>query len=92
MRLEEYKRKEQVLELLNKNGFIIEDTGGNCEWAVQEENETLVAITSQGDPSLPESIDSPITVGVYLNDNGFFSGNSEPQHSFNVSSLVSFLQ
>ena len=53
----------KLTEKMQKFGFHLTDTGGNCT-AYASQDETIL-ITKQSDPEVPESPSEPITVGFY---------------------------
>ncbi len=59
----------EVKEALRQKGFKIEHQGGGCTWACKDLSykgrEAYIAITLKDFPAAPESLNEPITVGMY---------------------------
>jgi hypothetical protein len=58
-----------VSDLLTANGWEHEETGGGCTaWTKGDDGSWYWMITRADDPSAPESMDEPVTVGQYRLD------------------------
>jgi hypothetical protein len=61
--------RKQIIAALAKHGYLLEQTGGNCEAFVRREWDGFSTwITTEDDPSIPESLDERITIGEYEDD------------------------
>ena len=75
---------------MKEKGFEIEHQGGGCTWAIKdimsEGHHCYIAITYKDDPSAPESLDDPVTVGHY-----YYDSNVEPIKLENYNTLREYL-
>ena len=54
-----------VSELLERNGWGLEETGGGCTAYTKIDGSRYWMLTRQGDAVAPESMGDPVTVGRY---------------------------
>lgn len=64
----DYPEWREVLKALLMRGFILENTGGNCEAFIRYGSSGQVWITGGEEPTIPRGFNTPVTVGFYAND------------------------
>ena len=78
--------KEEMINEMQKHGYHLTGTGGNCT-AFANDDETIL-ITKRSDPEAPEFLTEPITVGFY----SIATGSPEFEVSQDFPSLIDYLK